>query len=427
MKLFGYDIRKNIKQGEEMRSIYDTYEPIFGGLSYGTYSAFQSSKALTISACYRAVNLLSDAIASLQMKVYDVDSKGFKTENLNSSLSSLLSVEPNPNMSRFTFFKMIIQSMLLRGNAFIKINRDSKFNIVNLEFINPDSVTITSMGIGPNSTYFGDKKYIIAGETGMVNNSDMIQILNFPQIGPGVNSHYGMSTISYAFHTLEVAYNSETHARNWFKGGANASGFLSTSANLTQKQESDLVTKFKNASDATTGNPNGVVFMGGMPDLKLNTLGISPKDSQLLETRSFNVLDIARFFNVNPMLLFDVANTKQNNSENAQLDFLNTTLLPIIEKLENEFNRKLILPSQRKNTELRFDLSNMLRADMNSRADYYSKLFGMGVVSANDVAKELNLPKIEGTNGDEHFISTNLQQINNLIVNQTNSIDNKLL
>lgn len=415
MKIFGYEIRKTTKELEEIRSIFDSYDPMYGSLTFSSNGGFQQSKALTLSSCYRAVNLIGDAIASLQMKVYDVDNDGFKKEANSNPLYSLLGVEPNSFMSRFNFFKLIISSILLRGNAYVKIQRDKDFNVTSLEFINPDLVNIIVVK--------GEIKYNISGGKGVVNNADMIHIINFPEL----NSLYGVSTIRYAANSLEISYNSESHASNWFKGGANASGFMSTTAPLTPKQEQDIINKFKNASNTATGNPNGIVMMGGAGDIKLQTLGISPRDSQLLETRSFNVLDIARFFNVNPILLFDNTKATYNNIENAQLDFLNTTLLPIIEKLENEFARKLILPSQRSLVEIRFDLSNLLRIDSQSKIAYYKGLFELGVVSANDIAKELNLPKIEGINGSEHFISTNLQQLNNLIVNTTNSIDNKLL
>ncbi|NVN96568.1 MAG: phage portal protein, partial [Bacteroidetes bacterium] len=139
------------------------------------------------------------------------------------------------------------------------------------------------------------------------------------------------------------------------------------------------------------------------------------------------VLDIARFFSVDPILLFDNTKATYSNVENAQLSFLNTTLLPIIEKIENEFTRKLILPSQRGLIELSFDLKNLLRADQNSQADFWGKLIDKGIVHRNLVAKELNLPKIEGINGEKYFISTNLQDADNLIVNAVNSLDNKLM
>lgn len=418
MKIFGYEVKKSLKENPEVRSTFDSYnvyDPLFGGMTYSSYSSYQASKALTLSACYRSINLISDSIASLQMKIYKVDNEGFKSEFNSHPLYNILGIEPNSIISRFDFFKQIISSILLRGNAYIHINRDNNFNVTSLDFVNPDFVVIESIK--------GEIKYLISGNKGAINSADMIHIKNYPQL----NSLYGISTITYAANALEISYNSETHAGNYFLSGANGAGFLTTPANLTTKQQKDIIEGFKSQTNPTTGNPNGITIIAGVPDAKLTTLGISPKDSQLLETRAFNVLDIARFFSVNPILLFDNTKATFTNVENAQLDFLNTTLLPIIEKLENEFVRKLIKPSERSSLELRFDLSNLLRADSNSRADYYTKLFNLGVVSSNQIAKELNLPKIKNEGGDKHFISTNLQDSENLIVNVTNSIDNKIV
>lgn len=400
MKILGYELVK----GKEYRSLLNANA---FALNYGYGSSYSNSNALTLSAVYRAVNLISDAIASLQMKVYNVDVDGYKSEAVDNSLYNILGIEPNPNMSRYNFFRLIIQSLLLRGNAYIKINRDSNFNILSLEFINPDAVNIYVLN--------GELKFTISGVKGYINNSDIIHILNFPK----PDTLKGASTIEYAYSTLSLSKYSEDHATSWFENGSNIAGIFTTDATITPLQEKALKDKFQN-------NPNGIAFLGNMPNSNFSSLAISPRDSQLLETRQFNVLEIARFFNVNPILLFDTSKATYNNVENAQLDFLNTTLLPQIEKLENEFLRKLILPSQRSKIELRFDLSNLLRADMNSLADYYTKLVGIGVVNSNQVAKALNLPKINGTGGDKHFISTNLQDINNLIVNSNNNIDNKL-
>lgn len=418
MKFLGFEIKRSTKvvEQEEFRSVFNaTFDPVMGGLSYSSYSGFQASKALSLSACYRAVNLIGDSISSLQLKVYSVDEEGFKKEFNQHGLYQILGTQPNPNMSRFNFFKLIISSVLLRGNAYIKVYRGNNYEVTSLEFLNPDLVLIS---LNPK----GEIKYTISGQKGLLNDSDVIHIINFPQM----NSLYGLSTITYASNSLEISYNSEIHAGNYFLGGANSAGFLSTTATLTPKQEADLTQKFKNASNTQTGNPNGITFMGGAGDIKLQTLGISPRDSQLLETRSFNVLDIARFFSVDPILLFSQSGT-YNNNEQAQLSFISTTLLPIIEKIENEFTRKLILPSQRTSLELRFDLSNLLRADNNSRADYYTKLFNIGVMSSNQIARELNLPKIDSDGADKHFISTNLQDSDELIVDVTNSVDNKLV
>jgi len=406
MKIFGYEINKSVKEKKEVRSIYDSYS--IGGVNYSTYGSFVSSKALTLSAVYRAVNLISDAISSLQMKIYTIDKDGYKKEDNNDPLYHILGYEPNFKLSRFDFFKMIITSILLQGNAYIRVFRNPDFSVKYLDLID-------SGRVGIEEDIRGFIKYTIQGVNGKVDSADIIHIRNYPVL----NNLKGISTITYAANSLDISYNSETHASEFFKGDASAAALLTSEASITPKQEAELRTKFANTQ-------NGIVFLGNSINTNFHSLGISPRDSQLLETRAFNIIDIARFFNVNPILLFDNTKATYSNIENAQLDFLNTTLLPIIEKLENEFVRKLILPSQRNSKEIRFDLSNLLRADSNSRATYFKSLFEMGVISANQISKELNLPKIEGEGGDKHFISTNLQQSDNLVVNQDNSLDNKL-
>lgn len=407
MKIFNYEIKRNKKEEPEKRSQYVYNPDTLGTFAYGTYSNFSTSKSLTLSACYRAVNLIGDAIASLQMKPYTVDEGGFKVEDVDNVLYNILGYEPNPMISRFNFFKQIINSILLRGNAYIKIHRSKGFEVEALEFINPDIVTISNIK--------GDLKYMVNGQQGFINSADMIHILNYPDI----DSYYGVSTLTYASNSLGISYDSEQHAKDWFLGGANVAGVASSSNQVSPKQEQDLKNKF-------ASNANGIAFIGGISDFQFSTIGISPKDSQLLETRQFNIIEIARFFSVNPILLFDSTKGTYSNTEHAQLSFLNETLLPIIEKIENEFSRKLILPSNRSTEEIRFDLKNLLRIDTNSQADYYTKLFGLGVMNANQIAKELNLPKVSGTGGDKYFVSTNLQDSDNLIVNTDNSIDNKL-
>ncbi|NVN97645.1 hypothetical protein HXX01_05500, partial [Candidatus Nomurabacteria bacterium] len=94
MNILGYEVRKKQKQEQEIRSIYDKYDPMIGGFSYSSYSSYNSNKALTLSACYRAVNLISDSIASLQLKVYKVDGEGYKNEFYEHNLYNILGIEP---------------------------------------------------------------------------------------------------------------------------------------------------------------------------------------------------------------------------------------------------------------------------------------------------------------------------------------------
>ena len=386
------------------------------GFSYGVIGEYNTGSALTLSAVYRAVNLISGSIASLQMKVYGIDKGGFKSELVGEPLSNLLGCEPNESMSRFVFFKQILQYKYNNGNAYIYIIRDNRFNATSLNLIKPDFV----IPLISNDVL----KYHLTQLGKTVDASDIIHIVNYP-VTDALGITTGQSTISFAANSLAISNYSELSAKEHFRNGANIPGVLNTVASLNPKQRQDIIDSLKQSTTMDSLNPNGVAILGG-GDFKFIPFGISPKDSQLIESRQWNVSDIGRFFSVNPILLFDNAQAKLSNAENAQLDFLNTTLLPEIELLENEFTRKLILPSQRKSKEIRFDLSNILRADSTSRAAYFQSLTQIGVLSANDVAKEMNYPQIEG--GDIHTIPANVMDIKNPYgpTNPNTQLDNKL-
>lgn len=380
--------------------------PFGTGFAFGTYGTYNTASALTLSSVYRAVSLISNGIASLQMKVYDINAQGYKTE-VNDVLSNLLGCEPNEGMGRYIFFKQLMQYKLLRGNAYILITRDKKFNPIKLELLNSDFVVPLIVG--------GNLKYQVTNKNITVDASNMIHIMNHPVTDAnGITT--GISTIQFASNSLEISHYSDRTAKEYFRGGANNAGILSTAQSLKVPQRDQIMSSIKNQSSMDSQTPNGVSLVGGLGDLKFTPFTISNKDSQLIESRQFNIGDIGRYFSVNPILLFDNNNVKANSAETSALDFLNTTLLSEIELLENEFTRKLLLPSQRSKTELRFDLHNLLRANQESQSKYYQTLYSIGVMSPNDIAKELNLPEIE--NGDVHMIPVNTMDIKHIIYNE---------
>jgi len=117
---------------------------------------------------------------------------------------------------------------------------------------------------------------------------------------------------------------------------------------------------------------------------------------------------------------------KYSTAEQSQLDYLNNTLTPLIEKIESEFFRKIYLKSDWNTKELKFDTTNLMRLDAVAQADVFTKYFGMGALTVNEVRSKINAD-YPAANGNKHFISTNLQELDNLIVNQTKPIDNKLI
>lgn len=370
----------------------------FESLMYNQAGGYSTNKAMLLSTVYRCVDVISDALAQLPLEPYYINKDGYKEKFIKHPSYYLLNKEPNKKMSRFTFIKTLVVSVLLKGNGYAYIQRDDKGDAIALHYIQPDYVTIqeTKDGI----------KYSVVGIKGLVESCNMIHILNFSYDGIT-----GISTLTHARQTLGLATDSESHASGFFKGGANLAGILKVQSSLTSKQKTDLKTSWQTAFSPSTGTPNGVAVLEGNMDFQPIT--VNPSDAQLLETRQFNVIDICRFFGVSPVKAFDLSKSSYSTVEATQLAFLTDTIAPLLEKFELEFERKLYKPSERNNIEVRFDTSVLLRADKTSLASYYNTLFQIGAVSINEIRKILDLPSVE--NGDNHFVQVNIQTIENAI------------
>ena len=292
-------------------------------------------------------------------------------------------------MTRFDFIKVMIVSTLLKGNGYAYIERDNKGDAVGLHFIPAELVTINR----PKSLR-ESVSYSIAG-LGTVESCNMIHIKNFSYDGIE-----GVSTLRHARNTLGLSTDAEAHAAGFFKGGANLAGILKTTTNLNSQQKSELKRSWQMAFSPATGTPNGVAVLEG--NLSFEPITVNPTDAQLLETRQFNVVDICRFFGVSPVKAFDLTKSSYSTVEATNLSFLTETLSPLLEKIELEFERKLYKPSEKDSIDVRFDTATLLRADKQSLANYYQTLFNIGVVSPNDIRKQLDMEAIEG--GDNTFV-----------------------
>lgn len=389
MKWFGK--KKQTEVVEERSSTFDY-------LMYNTGANYGTSKAMLLSTVYRCVEVISDSVAQLPLEPYKIDADGYRLKFTSHPSYRILNKEPNNRMTRFTFIKTLVVSTLLKGNGFAYIERDNKGNAIALHYIPSELVTII-----PPSTIGENVMYNVTGLSNSVESCNMIHILNFSYDGIT-----GISTLSHAKNTLGLAMDSESHASGFFKGGANLAGILTVQSTLTSKQKQDLKTSWQTAFSPTTGQPNGVAVLEG--NMEFKPITVNPSDAQLLETREFNVIDICRFFGVSPVKAFDLSKSSYSTVEATNLSFLTDTLSPLLEKIELEFERKIYKPSEKESIDVRFDTSRLLRADKQSLANYYSTLFNIGVVSLNEIRKELDLASVEG--GDNHFVQVNLMEVN---------------
>jgi HK97 family phage portal protein len=405
--IFSRILNRNKKTEE--RSMFDEWtNPVYGTLSFSTFNSYTSSKALKLSTVYRCVNLLSDSIASLPLYPYKYK------ENwkyiVEDNLYNVLNVQPNPLQGRYTFLKEMIVNMLMKGNAYILITRMKDGTVERLDILDSDDTEVIIVD--------GTIKYRSISTKKIFDSSQIIHIMNY-----SVNGYVGVSTLTYAAETLSIAYESEQHTKNFFSAGASLSGILSPKdgVNLTKDRAARAKQDFINSLNSDLGGTSGgvVVLDSG---LQYQPISISPEQSQLIQSRQYNVIDICRYFNVPPALAFD-QNGKYATSEQQMLDFLNGTLTPMLEKIENEMFRKLFTQSEWLESDLRFDAENLLRLDATTRATYYTQMFNLGAYSTNEIREKINA-KYPVQNGNKHFIQVNLQPLDNLAV-QGNNNDNQ--
>lgn len=400
MKFFGSGLGFTGSQKEEKRELSYVSCNASGALPF--FPIANGNSAMNLSAVYRAVEIISNSIATLPVKILINDDSG-KNEADKHPLNYVFSDRNTDNIiSKFTLFKLLVQSVLLRGNGFAHIERAGGM-VKTLRYLEPADVNIVYDKI-KNTLYYDVpilKKH--------VDPKDMIHLVMFSYDGIK-----GLSVLQNAARSIGIAQASENAAKSFFDNGMMINGILKVQGPVNQKQREDLRAAW---NETYTANGSGIAILQGNMDYQ--TIQLSAKDSQMLESRQFSVTDIARFFGISPVLLGDLsAKTNLNTFEALQNDFLVHTLQPYITMIENEFNRKLLSPTE-DNLSIILETNEILRIDKAAQSSYYSTLINSGVLSINEVRKELGYNGI-GDDGDKHIIPfTDIDQ--NTINNKDNA------
>lgn len=363
-------------------------------------------KAMNISAVYRAVEIISDSIAILPVNVKRKTGNNCKEVYDNHPVQLLFANDLGDFITRYQLIKLLLQSVLLKGNGFAYIQRSHGIPTA-IKYLEPTDVTIH---------YNKERRELYYLATKITNKKiepcDMIHLVKNSY--DGVN---GVSVLSYANRSISIAQSAENGALSFYSNGCNLAGILTVQGQLTEKQKQDIRSSWGQAYG--NGGQGLAVLQGNM---EYKPVQLSASDSQMLETRNYNVSDIARFFGINPVLLGDLSHSSYSTIEATQQQFLLHTLQPYITMIEQEFTRKLLMPSERdKGMSINLDETAMLRTDKTAMASYYSTMLSTGVMCVNEVRKELGLGEIE--NGDKHIIAyTKIEDntINQNTVNEEN-------
>lgn len=408
MRIFGFEISRE-KRGVPSNPssqvpdavVYNPYGA--GGLGL-LFNQYKGGQATNLSAFFRGASLIADSVASIPIQVKKENSEGYSDLFPRNYLLDLFDNNEN-NITRFEMIKYLIWSVILNGNGYIYIYRDNTGKANGLRWLPSESVAINYNQL-TNDLYYlcplVDKKKIEP--------VNMIHIKLYSD--DGIN---GRSVISYSTRAIKAGNAAENSAINYYGNGGNLNGIIRAEGTLSPQQKQDIRDSWHSSIEG------GVAVLQG--NLSYTPVQMNASEAQLLETRQFTVQDIGRWLGINPVLLGDLTHNSYNTLEQAQLELLTHTLLPYISIIEQEFTRKLFVPSEKKQGfYINLDENEILRADKTKQVDYFTSLIDKGVLSINEVRKALGYQEIEG--GDEHIIAYSDPAQNNIKGNTENKEDN---
>lgn len=375
---------EDVKPVEERSTVtsvtIDTDE--LNGYSLPTALGFNSTKnttrsILNLSAGFAAIDLISNKIASIPIVV--------KTKDGDEVEHSFDHVFDTTICGKFITIKQMVWDTLVSGNGLAYIKRDRDGIAKELIYVPTGSFTICYNQQAQQLYYLiptlSDKK---------IEPINVIHILK--NSIDGVN---GKSIPWYARKTVNLATAAENAAFNFFDSGCAISGILKSNKPLSTQQKTDIKMSWNQAH--VQGEPSGLAVLGN--DLDFQEIGSNSAESQLLESRKYSVREIARFLGIPPELIGDEVNKSYNSLAQAVDALITFTLMPFIQIIEDEFNRKCLLPSERRIYHIDFKEEDLRMPDETAQAQALNSLVAGGIMTQNEARKILGLPEVDG--GDE--------------------------
>ena len=387
------------------RTVGSTYTFLTGSSSSG--KAVTERTAMQMTAVYSCVRILAEAVAGLPIHLYRYTDEGGKEKALDHPLYWLLHDEPNPEMSSFVFRETLMTHLLLWGNAYAQVIRNGKGEVVGLYPLMPNKMTVDRDENGQlYYTYQRSKEEAptMEGSRVTLRPSD---VLHIP--GLGFDGLVGYSPIAMAKNSIGMAIACEEYGAKFFANGATPGGILEHPGTVKDPQR---VRDSWNSAFGGSANANKVAVLE--EGMKYTPISISPEQAQFLETRKFQINEIARIFRVPPHMVGDLEKSSFSNIEQQSLEFVKYTLDPWVVRWEQSIQRTLLNQEEKQNYFVKFNLEGLLRGDYQSRMNGYAIGRQNGWMSANDIRELENLDRIPTEDGgDLYLINGNMLPLKN--------------
>lgn len=353
---------------------------------------------LKLTAVWACGRLISQTISTLPLGLFEKTITG-RAAAKNHSLYTIIHDRPNAHSTAAMFWESFILSMLFHGNGFAeKLKLGNR--LVGLKFLNPNFLSITE-DLNGNYLY----AYTEKGKRRVIAEENIFHVPHFTMGG-----RWGLSAIRYGASTFGSALAADTAANSTFEKGLAPTVAFKLDKVIQKEQREDFRKAMKSISGAINAGESPVLE-GGMDAI---TIGINPKDAQLLESRVFSGEDVCRWFGLDPSMVGYGGKVSNwgTGLEQKNLSLLNYCLRPIMIKIEQGILKDLILPNEQPRLYAEFNIEGLLRGDSAARKEFYASALQNGWMNRNQVAAMENQPSLEG--GDIYTVQSNLIPIDQL-------------
>lgn len=364
--------------------------------------------ALSVATAYSCAKLISETVACLPIEVSRLSGGVWLPEEA-SGLDYLLNVSPNERESAYDLKRALVLELLMEGNAYLVPQYEDSLTgkLDGLVLCSRGSVAMSPGGLvyTVNDTVNGIHETLGAEE--------ILHIRNLPRAWDRLT---GASVLTYARETLGIAGAGDRETRQRFASGGKVKALVSNGRSVRgfgEVQDAQLEAAAMDIDEQFNIQGRGIVSVPGQVDVK--QVSMSSADMEFLATRKFTVREICRFFRVPPSFVFDDTSNNYKSAENAQLDFTNNCLNPILRNIETEVMRKLYGKEMARRRRVRFDRMELYSCDLLTRVRYQGMQIQNGTKTVNEIRRAEGLAPVEG--GDRVIMSANLRPITEITDN----------
>ena len=360
-------------------------------LSFGTSNTLATeNSALTLSAFYNAIDILSSDIAKLPKQVFKKEGEN-RNKFTEHPVNFLLSTRPHPKMTPYDFWKTIEALRLLKGNAFAEIIR------------NANTGTAVAWTIRDNKdiqVLETEEKLYYKYKDRLIDSADMLHFKGF-----SLDGKVGVGVVTYAAAQLGVSLENQSYGSTIYKNRGVSYGVIESDGPIIDDNKRKISEGF--TAKLSEQNPHKAPVLD--EGLKYKSISITPAEAQFLETNKNGIIEVCRWLNIAPHKLKELGSANYSNIYQQSIEHVQDSVLPRVISKEQELDYKCFSEKERATTYIKFNINVLLRGDLSAKGDYYTKMILNGSMVRNEVRAFEDMNPLDGL--DEPLQPLNMQTI----------------